>query len=156
MPSLLNRLGALVGLGRGGIQGAEYTSDLGFDLRGHNYGAVSPGVSNLINELRNFPNNPTASQAEKEADQAGVAQAAAVIYRSIAQSRKKKVRALASAAKAQMSLDAAIYQSSSQLAQYQAGVVGGMSELDFQNRMVGAELGGKVSTFRENNATFSL
>lgn len=156
MPSLLNRLGALVGLGRGGVQGAEYTSDLGFDLRGHNYGAVSPGVSELINSLRDLPNNPTASQAEREADQAGVAQAAAAIYRSIAQSRKKKVRALAAASKAQMGLDAAIYQASSGLAQYQAGVIGGMAEMDFQNRIIGAELGGKVSTLRENNATFNL
>jgi hypothetical protein len=144
-----------LGMGGGGVD-TSYTSDLGFGQSLQGLGEVRPEWAAAAEAARELPSRPTAGMAERESRKAGELSAMAAIQTSIAQSRKKQIRAWGKMINSQIQVDQAVFATASQVAQTQAQAAGQMAQLDFQNRMVGAELGGKVSAFRESHNIFNL
>lgn len=144
-----------LGMGGGGVD-AQYTSDLGFGQSLQNLGGVRPEWAAQAEAARELPNRPTAGMAEHENRKAGEMVAMAVITSSIAKARAKQIRSWGKMINSQIQLDGQVFAVASQVGQVQGQAVGQMAQLDFQNRMTWAELGGKVSTFRESHNVFNL
>lgn len=159
MPNLATRLGRFLGFAGGGNDGTDvgYSSYLGFGKEWEGLGQVPDWVKVQAEALRTIGQDSICAQvAETESRQAGEMQAKAGIMKALVKARRQKLQALASMAGSQIQLDQAAFQAASQVANTQAQALGQMAQMDFQNRMVGANLGGKVSAYRESENVFNL